>query len=117
MTATQEIITDTTRRSQDAMEMWADTVKKMFGSMPTPDGKMHNAAQFMDNYFDVYFDYAEHLLATQRDFAKSLMSVTTSAATKTEAAVQDVAKDVQESTKDMHKDMQEPARNTAAKKS
>ncbi|MGH3776884.1 MAG: hypothetical protein ACRDRR_14350 [Pseudonocardiaceae bacterium] len=108
MTATQEIFTDTARRSQDAtisaMEMWADSLKKMFGSLPTPDGKIPNAAEFLDHYFDVYFDYAEHVLATQREFAKSLMSVTTSAATKAEAALKDVTKDM-------------PVKNSAAKKS
>lgn len=110
MTATQEMFTDTARRGQDAtisaMETWADTVKKMFGTLPTPDGKIPNAAEFMDNYFDVYFDYAEHVLATQREFAKGLMSVTTSAAGKAEATMQAATKG-----------MQEPAKNAASKKS
>ncbi|MGH3815353.1 MAG: hypothetical protein ACRDUV_23370 [Pseudonocardiaceae bacterium] len=103
MTATQQTATDTARRGQDAtisaMDMWAETVKKMFVPLPTPDSKFPNAAEFLDNYFDVYFDYAEHVLATQREFAKGLMSVTTSAATKAEAAVQATTKDVQESAK------------------
>ncbi|MGH3881832.1 MAG: hypothetical protein ACRDRY_02390 [Pseudonocardiaceae bacterium] len=104
MTTTQEIFTDTTRRGQDAMEMWADNFKKMFSSLPTPDGKIPNAAEFLDNWFDVYFDYVEHVLANQRELTKGLMSVTTSAATKAEAALKDVTKDM-------------PAKNAAAKKS
>ncbi|MGH3812569.1 MAG: hypothetical protein ACRDUV_08950 [Pseudonocardiaceae bacterium] len=106
MTATQETVTDATRRGQDAtisvLDAWADIVKKMVGSFPTPDGKIPDTAEVVDKYFD----YVEHILATQREFAKNMMAVTTSAASKAASAAQDAAKD-----------MQEPAKNAAAKKS
>jgi hypothetical protein len=69
---------------------------------------------------DHYFDFVEHMLATQREFAKNLMAVTTSAASKAASAAQDAAKDMQGAARDMQgaaKDMQEPARNPAVKKS
>lgn len=116
MTTTQETMTDTASRGQDAtisaMEIWADTVKKMF-SMPTPDGKIPNAAEVVDNYVDNYFDFVEHMLATQREIIKKMTAVTTSAADKAASAGQSVTKDMQGAAKEM----QEPAKNSATKKS
>src|SRR6185312_14185126 len=79
MTTSHDTVSETVRNGQrgyaDAMQLWADSVQKVVGSLPTPDAKMLH--DVVDNYFKV----AEQVLVTQREFAKSVLDVTTSATT------------------------------------
>lgn len=89
MTTSQETIRDTARRDEetydDVMRLWVDNVQKWVGLLPTPDGKL------LDQVVDGYFNVAERVLATQREFAKSCVAVTTSAATSAASAVKHAA--------------------------
>ena len=90
MTTSHDTISDTARRGQgayvDAVQHWADSVQKVVGSLPTPDAKLLH--EVVDNYFNV----AEQVLVTQREFAKSMLAVTTSAATAATDAAHNAAK-------------------------
>jgi hypothetical protein len=90
MTTSQDTISDTNRRGQgayiDAMKLWADSVQKVVGALPTPDAKM------LHDVVDGYFDVAEQVLVTQREFAKSVLAATTSAATAAASMAQNAAK-------------------------
>lgn len=56
------------------MKLWADSVQKVVGALPTPDAKL--LYEVVDNYFSV----AEQVLVTQWKFAKSMLDATTSVA-------------------------------------
>lgn len=90
MTTSQDTIADTSRRGQgayvDAVKLWADSVQKVVGSLPTPDAKV------LHEVVDGYFDVAEQVLVTQRNFAKSVLAVTTSAATAAASMAENAAK-------------------------
>ncbi len=71
MTTTQETMTDTAYRGQEAtssvLHIWADSVKRLWGA---PYGKVPSTAEVVD----CYFDFAEHVLEIQREFLKSLVA-------------------------------------------
>jgi hypothetical protein len=98
MTTSQETMTDAARRSQDAMnsvmQMWTDTFQKF---LPVSDTSLRGAMEAVDGMYD----FAEQILLTQREFAKSVLAATTSAATKAAYATQDAAKDMDHVAKDM----------------
>jgi hypothetical protein len=97
MTTPHETMTDAARRGQDAftsaLQIWADSVHKF---APTSNVKLHGAVEVVDTMFD----FADHMLASQREFTKVLLAATTSAATKAAAATQHAAKDMQDVAKE-----------------
>ncbi|HSL07728.1 MAG TPA: hypothetical protein VK887_07080, partial [Pseudonocardiaceae bacterium] len=72
-------MTDTTHRGQEAavgaLQTWAEGVQRLCGWLPSRDSKMPSAAEVVDHYFD----FAEHVLATQRHFTMSLLTATKAA--------------------------------------
>jgi hypothetical protein len=82
MTTSQETIADTTYRGHEAtihaLQNWADGVQKFCGWLPTRDVKAPSAGEVVDRYFDCYFDFVEHVVATQREFVKDLLATTKS---------------------------------------
>jgi hypothetical protein len=86
----QDTTRDTARRGEEtyakAMHLWADSIQKVLGSLPTPDPKLLH--EVVDNYFNV----AEQVLTTQRKFAQTMLTATTSAVHDTRSAAQDAAK-------------------------
>jgi hypothetical protein len=79
MAMSQETMTDTIHRGQEAavgaLQTWADGVQRLCGWLPSRDSKMPSAAEVVDHYFD----FAEHVLATQRHFTMSLLTATKAA--------------------------------------
>jgi hypothetical protein len=96
MMTSHETMTDAARRGQEAftgaLQIWADSVQRF---APTSD-KLRGAVEVVDKMYD----FADHMLASQREFAKSLLAVTTSAATKAASAAQDAAKDMEDVAKE-----------------
>jgi hypothetical protein len=88
-TTSRDTISDTARRGQEtyanAMHLWANSIQKVVGLLPTPDPKLLH--EVVDNYFDA----AEQVLTTQRKFASSMLDATTSAVTNARSAAQDAA--------------------------
>jgi hypothetical protein len=72
MTMSQETIYRDQDATMHALHVWADDVQRFFGWPPTRDAKVPSAAEVVDHYFD----FAWHVLATQRDFIKSLLTAT-----------------------------------------
>ena len=83
-TASQEVqgeILNTIRKSQDAVvdaiQYWADAVRSMTLSVPTPSlpysDKLPKPEEFVANAYD----FAEQLLASQRKFAEGVLHATT----------------------------------------
>jgi hypothetical protein len=83
-TVSQEVqgeILNTVRKSQDAVvdaiQHWADAVRSMTLSMPTPSlpysDKLPKPEEFVANVYD----FAEQLLASQRKFAENVLRATT----------------------------------------
>jgi hypothetical protein len=76
MSMSQETVTETTHRGQEAavsaLQIWADGVQRLCGWLPSRDAKMPSAAEVVDQYFD----FAEHVLASQRHFTMSLLTPT-----------------------------------------
>jgi hypothetical protein len=91
MTNPQDTIADTARRGQEAvtsaLQIWADSVQKLVGSLPTPDARVPRA----DEVVDQVFGFAEQMLVTQREFTKSVLAATTSAATNVASAATNTA--------------------------
>lgn len=109
MTMSQETMTDTTRRGQEAitsaMQIWLDNLQRL---APDSDTKLRDAAEAVDKMYD----FADHMLVTQREFTKSWLAAYASFATKAAYVAQDAAKDVQYAAKDVEyaaKDMQDGA--------
>lgn len=114
MTTMHETMTDTTHRDQEdtikALQIWADSVKKFVGWLPTPHTKVPSAADVVDHYFD----FVGHVLDTQRHFFKSLTIAAHDAAKEVEYAAKDARDDMRYDAKD---DMRYPAKDGVAKKS
>lgn len=91
MTTPQEIITEATRCSQEAIastvRIWADGVQRYVGSLPALDAQVPTVYEVVDNVFD----FGAYALATQREFTKCLLSATKSAVTSAAWATQDAA--------------------------
>jgi hypothetical protein len=88
-TTTQETVAEATREAiGNVVHIWADSLEKFVGWMPTPDDKgVPTAKEVVDDLFNFYF----HALATQRECTESLLaaakSVTTNAAWAARGAV------------------------------
>lgn len=97
MTSPQQTMTDAARRSQEALtravRIWVDSLDKF---TPTSHVRWHSAAEVVD----AMFDFADHMLASQREFTKVLVAATTSVAAKAASATQHVAKDMQDVAKE-----------------
>lgn len=108
MTTPHETMTDAARRGQDAfagaLRIWADSMHKF---APTSNTRLHSAVEVVDTMFD----FADHMLASQREFTKLWLAATTSAATKAASAAQHAVKDLQDVAKDTAptRDMQDVA--------
>lgn len=78
MTTSQETLTEATREAiASSVQIWADSVQRFVGLMPTPDAKVPSPEEVVDNMFA----FAAQGLATQREFIKSLLAASKSAAT------------------------------------
>jgi hypothetical protein len=86
MTNLQEPFLDAMRQSQQAVlsavETWTRTMQQTFGQA-TSSGAPTVASVDPNEIVDQVFDFAEKLLASQREFAKNLMAASAAA---TEAA-------------------------------
>lgn len=84
MTTSHETMTDAARRGQEAftsaLRIWADGAK----------ARLHGAIDVVD----IMFDFADHLLASQREFTKMFLAMTGPAVAKTSAAAERAAEDV-----------------------
>jgi hypothetical protein len=94
MTTSQETITEVTRRSQEAItsavQIWAESVQRFMGLVPTPDAKLPTAEEVADHAFN----FAAQVLATQREFTMSMLAATKSVATSaTWASPEEVKKE------------------------
>jgi hypothetical protein len=83
MTTPQDQFTDVARRGQEAvttaMRAWAENVQAMMASGAGGPSGVPSPQQVVDNVFD----FAEQMLAAQREFAKTLLAA---GAQATEAA-------------------------------
>ena len=97
MTSPQQTMTNAARRSQEAftnaVRIWAESLDRF---TPTSPVGWHGAVEVVD----AMFDFADHMLASQREFTKVLVAATTSASTKAASATQQVAKDMQDVAKE-----------------
>ena len=92
MTAPQDQFTQVARQGQDAiataMRTWTESVQSMLGSGTSAQSGLPSPQQVLDNVFD----FAEQLLASQREFAKHVlaagMEANTAAASKARDAME-----------------------------
>jgi hypothetical protein len=90
---TTETFVDVARRNQEAfMQIWMDGVHRYFGLLSAPDAKAPGAPT-TEEVVDHTFDFAETVLASQREYTKRMLAVTKAVASST-------AKDAQSTTKD-----------------
>ncbi|MGH3982882.1 MAG: hypothetical protein ACRDST_09445 [Pseudonocardiaceae bacterium] len=98
MTTSQETMTDTARRGQEAitsaMQIWLDNLHWL---APDSDTKLRGAVEAVDKMYD----FADHMLITQREFTKSWLAAYASFATNAAYVAQDAAKGVEYAAKDM----------------
>lgn len=89
---TSETMTEVTRRSQEAfasaVQIWADSIQRFVGLMPTPEPKVPSA----DEVVDKAYDFAAQALITQREFTKSMLAATRSAASSAAWVAQSATK-------------------------
>ena len=83
-TASQEVqgeILNMVRKSQDAVvdaiQHWADAVRSMTPSVPTPSLPYSDKLPTPEEFVANAYDFAEQLLASQRKFAESVLHATT----------------------------------------
>ena len=89
MTTSQETLTEATREAiASSVQIWADSVQRFVGLLPTPDAKVPSPEEVVDSMFA----FAAQALATQREFTKSLLAASKSAATSAAWAAQGGAK-------------------------
>lgn len=99
---TTETFVDVTRRSQEAfMQLWMDGVHRYFGLPSAPDTKAPGAPT-TEEVVDYTFDFAETVLAGQREYTKRMLAATKALARSTAEVAQSTAKekDAQSRTKD-----------------
>ena len=79
MTSVQDAYTQTLRSGQDAVvqafEKWTDTAKSAWANTPGEVRPQADPQQVIDQVFD----FAEKMLAVQREFAKTLAATSTGA--------------------------------------
>jgi hypothetical protein len=78
MTSSQEQLTELTRRTQDSFKhLWQQWSEKSTELMKGMTGRTHGATPAGGNpeeVLDAVFDFAEHLIAQQRVFAKQMLA-------------------------------------------
>ena len=91
---TTETFVEATRRNQEAfIHTWADGVQKFWGLMPTGNAKAPSVPS-AEEVVNHTFDFAEKVLATQREFVLSMLAAATkSAASNTAWLAQNATKD------------------------
>ncbi|WP_433274553.1 hypothetical protein ACQPZA_25795 [Pseudonocardia xinjiangensis] len=81
MTSSQEQLTELTRRTQESFRhLWQQWAEKSTELMKGMTGRTHGATPGGANpeeVLDAVFDFAEHLIAQQRIFAKQMLAATT----------------------------------------
>jgi hypothetical protein len=91
MTSSQEQLSDLTRRTQESFKgLWQQWSEKSSELMKGMTGRTHGATPAGVNpeeVLDAVFDFAEHLIAQQRVFAKQMLA----AASKGQQAVAQAA--------------------------
>lgn len=95
MTAPTDQFVDIANRSQEAVtaavRSWADTVQSVTGKLTSGQSQLPD----LQNVVDQYFDFAEQVLANQRQFAQQWASATVKAtesvAEQAQRATQSVA--------------------------
>jgi flagellar biosynthesis/type III secretory pathway protein FliH len=74
VTSSQEQLADVARQSQEAftsaLQVWSDTMQNFTRSLTGAQSSLPDAQALVD----IVFDFAEQLLATQRQIAKSLLA-------------------------------------------
>lgn len=89
---TTETFVDVTRRSQEAfMQIWTDGVQRYFGLLPAPDAKAPGVPS-PEEVVDNAFNFAETVLATQREYTKSWLAATKAVASSTAWVAQNATK-------------------------
>jgi hypothetical protein len=83
MTTATETFVEAARRNQEAfLHMWTDSVQKFWGLVPAADAtapSVPSAEEVVDNAFD----FAQKVLATQRELTKTMLAATKSVASNT----------------------------------
>lgn len=78
MTTATDTFVEATRRNQEAfVQTWTDGVQKFWGLMPAADTKTPTVPS-ADEVVDNAFDFAAKVLATQREFIKSMLAASKS---------------------------------------
>jgi hypothetical protein len=81
MTSSQEQLTELTRRTQESFKtLWQQWAEKSSELMKGMTGRTHAATPAGGNpeeVLDAVFDFAEHLIAQQRIFAKQMLAAAT----------------------------------------
>jgi hypothetical protein len=79
MTSTQEPLTDVARQSQEAftkpLQAWSDMMQTFTRSLTGGQFRLPDAQALVDNMFD----FAEQVLASQREFTKTLLAASVQA--------------------------------------
>ena len=79
MTAPQDQFTDVARHGQEAittaLRMWTENLQSMIGGSTSAQSGLPSPQQVVDNVFD----FAEQLLASQREFATRVLAAGTEA--------------------------------------
>jgi hypothetical protein len=98
MTTSQENMTAAVRPGLEAitsaMQIWLDNLHRL---APDSDIKLHGAVEAVDKMYD----FADHMLVTQREFTKNWLAAYASFVTKAACVAEDAAKDVEYAAKDM----------------
>ena len=119
MTAPTDQFVDIANRSQEAVttavHTWAETMQSFASTLSSGESQLPNLTGVVDQYFD----FAEKLLANQREFAKQWASATAKAAEavaeQTQRATQSVAAHTANGTEAVVDNADETARVAAQK--
>lgn len=83
MTSSQEQLSELTRRTQEGFknlwQQWAEKSSELMKGMASRTHAAPPAAGNPEEVLDAVFDFAEHLIAQQRIFAKQMLAAATKA--------------------------------------
>jgi hypothetical protein len=89
MTSSQEQLTELTRRTQENFkhlwQQWADKSSELMKGMTSRTHAAPPAGAKPEEVLDAVFDFAEHLIAQQRIFAKQMLAAATTGQPATQA--------------------------------
>jgi hypothetical protein len=81
MTSSQEQLTELTRRTQEGFkhlwQQWAEKSSELMKGMTSRTHAVPPAGGNPEEVLDAVFDFAEHLIAQQRIFAKQMLAAAT----------------------------------------